>query len=78
MNMIITIPMSKELIERINIMGKEDGAQEGIQIGNAKDNLTILDFLIEAGYDDSNESDESLKHDELYQKEFDDQLKDES
>ena len=59
-------------------MGKEDGALDKIQIGDAKGNLKILDFFTEIGDDDSNVSDESFKHDKSYQKEFDDQLKEES
>ena len=59
-------------------MGKEDNAPDGIQIGDAEDNLNILELLTEAGDDNSNASDKSFKHNESYQKEFDDQLKEES
>ena len=75
---ITIVPMSKVFMERINRMSKEDSTPDGIQIRDAKDKFTILDFLTEAGNDYSNASDESFKHYELYQKEFDDQLKEES
>ena len=55
--------MLADFMDRINKMGKEDNAPNGIQIGDVEGNLTILDFLIEAGDDDSNASDESFKHD---------------
>ena len=47
-------------------MGKGDGEPDGIQIRDADGYLTILDFLMEAGDDDINASDESFKHDESY------------
>ena len=59
-------------------LGLEDGQPDGIQNGDAQGRLTILGFLMGAGNDDSNTSDESFKHNKSYQKEFDDQLKEES
>ena len=77
-NRITSVPMLADFMDRINKMGKEDNAPDGIQIGDAEENLTILDFLTETGDDDSNASDESFKHEKSYQKEYNDQLKEES
>lgn len=49
-------------------MGKEDNVPDRIQTGDAEDNLTILDFLTEAGDDDSNASNKNFKHNKSYQK----------
>ena len=70
--------MCQDFIDRITKMGVEYREPDGIQIGDANGNLMILDFLTEVGDDDSNASDKSFKHNELYQKEFDDKLKKES
>ena len=77
-NIIPSVPMLADFMDRINKMGKEDNVPDGIQIGDVEGNLTILYFLKEAGDDDINASDESFKHNKSYQKEFDDQLKEES
>lgn len=71
------VPISDNFKERINKLDQEDDEPDGIQISNAHGNLTIHDFLIEASDDDSNASNESLKYDNTYQKEFDYQLKEE-
>ena len=77
-NKVTVIPMCQDFIDRVSKLGLEDGQPDGIQIGDAQGQLTIMDFLTEAGNDNSNASDKSLKHNKSYQKEFDDQLKEES
>ena len=63
MNRVSMMSMSKDFMDKINNTGKEDGKPYIIQIGDTDGNLTIIDFLKEAGDDDSNASDESFKPD---------------
>ena len=72
------IPICQDVLDRVNKLGLEDGQPDDIQIGDAQGQITILDFLTDGGDDDSNASDKSFKHDKSYQKEFDDQLKEEA
>ena len=63
--------------DTVNKISQEDGQPDGIHISDGDGNLTIHDFLVNAGKNKNNVSDESFKHYEGYQKEFDNQLKEE-
>ena len=69
--MVIPTPMS--VINKVNEMGEAEDQPEGIQFSNRDGRVTIndLDLNMDDDDDDSNASDESFKHDEEYQKEFD-------
>lgn len=77
-NRITKIPVSDDFKDRFNKIGQKDGQPDVIHISDGYGNLKFHDFLVNSDNDDSNAwSDESFKHDEVYQKEFDKQLKDE-
>ena len=69
--------MGDNFWQRVNKLGEQDSEPDGIQISSAEGKLTILDFIEDAEDNNSNASDESFKDDNGYQKEFDDQLKQE-
>lgn len=70
-NHIIIISVTEGVKQRLTQMGEEDHQLQAIQIGNSHENLTMLHFMTNSGEDDSNTSDEDLKYDDCYQKEFD-------
>ena len=76
-NRVSIVSMSNDFQQRVNKLEEQDRQPDGIQISNAEGSLTILNFLEDASDNNKNESDEIFKHDNGYQKEFDDQLKQE-
>ena len=73
-NRITEIPMSRYFIEKVNEMSTKEGQPEGIQFADHHGIITVINFLISHGEDDSNASDESFRFDDTCQKEFDTQL----
>ena len=56
--------MSADFKDTVKKIDQDNGQPDGIHISNSNENLTIHDFLVDAGNDDSNTSNESFKHDE--------------
>ena len=73
-NRIAEIPMSGNFIESVNQILMKEGQPEGIVFSNNHGNITVINFLLNHGEDDSNASDESFKFYDTYQKEFNTQL----
>ena len=66
--------MSGNFIESVNQILMKEGQPEGIVFSNNHGNITVINFLLNHGEDDSNASDESFKFYDTYQKEFNTQL----
>lgn len=68
MNRITEIPMTGDFIKSINQIYQQEGKLEGIEFSDYHGNITVLDFLLNHGKDDSNTSDKSFKFDDFNQK----------
>ena len=76
-NRVVVIPTPVSVTNRVNEMGEDEDQPEGIRFSNRDSRVTIndLDLNMDDDDNDSNASDESFKHDEEYQKEFDNEEK---
>ena len=72
-NRVVVIPTPASVTDRVNKMDTAEEQPKGIQFSNQDRRVTIndLDLNIHDDDADSNASDKSFKHDEEYQKEFD-------